>query len=206
MIREWWLVRHAPVDAKIIYGHLDLHANLSDTDRLDELAGLLPKDSVVVSSDLKRCRETARDILHRQRRPEFPLDERATLREQSFGQWEGKTYQEVETTDPESYSAFFENPAMCRPDRGESFLDILARVQHEIDHLQQSEEARHILIFTHAGVIRAILGLSLGLAPENMLSLAIDPLSLTHLTSFRRGEDVSWRVNFVNDLSRVTFP
>ncbi|MBO0332111.1 histidine phosphatase family protein [Sneathiella sp. CAU 1612] len=202
VIREWWLVRHAPVDAGIIYGHLDLEANFSDTGRLDELAHLLPKESTVISSDLRRCRETARHILQRQKRPGFPLYESAALREQCFGQWEGKTYQEVEATDPRCYSAFFKNPAMCKPEGGESFLDIIPRVQGEIDRLQQSENGRHLLLITHAGVIRAIVGLSLGLSPEKMLSLAIDPLSVTHLTSFRRGAETSWRVNFVNDLSR----
>lgn len=202
--REWWLVRHAPVEAAgMIYGHLDLDADFSDTGRLDDLAHFLPKEGTVVTSDLARCRDTARHILQRQQDVDPPLIERASLREQNFGRWEGKTYQEIEVADAEGYRAFFNDPVVCKPDGGESFQGLLDRVQGELEILSQSMEAQNLILVTHAGVIRAMVGLALGMAPEKMLSLVIDPLSLTHLTSFQSAEETSWRVNFVNDLNRL---
>ena len=204
--QDWWLVRHAPVNAGTIYGHLDLDADFSDTNRLDTLAQLLPKDGVVITSDLTRCRETARRILRQQMRAGYPIQERTALREQSFGLWEGKTYQEVAAADAERYRDFFENPATCKPEEGESFQDLLSRVQREVDTIQRSEETRNFVLVTHAGVIRAIVGLALSMMPEKTLSLAVDPLSLTHLTSFQRDGNTHWRVNFVNDLIRTQYP
>jgi alpha-ribazole phosphatase len=201
--REWWLVRHAPVNAGTIYGHLDLEADFSDSNRLEFLAQLLPSECTVITSDLIRCRETARRILERQKGRSALLHERAALREQSFGIWEGKTYHELEATDTERYRDYFKNPATCKPEGGESFQDLLDRVQGEIDTLLNKEEAQNLVLVTHAGVIRAIVGLALDLTPEKMLSFAVDPLSLTHLTSFGHGRKASWRVNFVNDLNRA---
>lgn len=203
--QEWWLIRHAPVNADMIYGHLDLDGDFSDTGRLDTLAQLLPKKSVVVTSDLARCRDTARHILDRQGCADMPVLERSTLREQSFGQWEGKTYQEVAAAEGEHYRDFFDHPATFRPEAGESFQDLLNRVQGEIDILKQSGETRNFVLVTHAGVIRAIVGLALSMIPEKMLSLAVDPLSLTHLTSFQSDGSTNWRVNFVNDLNRTQY-
>ena len=202
--QEWWLIRHAPVKPSgLIYGHLDLAADFSDTGRLDVLADLLPGEGTVVTSDLTRCRDTVRYILDRKKDASFPLIERAALREQNFGQWEGKSYREIETEDESRYRAFFSDPVNCKPDGGENFQDLLERAQGELDVLLQSIEEQNLIIVTHAGVIRAMVGLALGLTPEKMLSLAIDPLSLTHLTSFRRDAETSWRVNFVNDLNRA---
>ncbi|MZR29139.1 histidine phosphatase family protein [Sneathiella litorea] len=196
-------MRHAPVNAGKIYGHLDLSADFSDAARLDQLASLLPTDSAVITSDLARCRETARHILRKQGRAEHPIHERTMLREQNFGQWEGKTYQAVEAIDPITYQAFFDDPATGTPEGGESFVDLIRRIQGEVDDLRHFEKDQHLIVVTHAGVIRAIVGLALGMAPERMLSLSIDPLSVTHLTLFQNATKTSWRVNFVNDMNRV---
>ena len=203
-VREWWLVRHAPVKAKgLIYGHLDLEADFSDSNRLDALADFLPRGVAVLTSDLARCRDTALQVLGRQGCVKPSLIERSTLREQYFGCWEGKTYQEVEAEDEAHYRSFLESPAACAPDGGESFQELTKRVEAEMEALLQSVTAQNLILFTHAGVIRAMVGLALDITPEKMLSLAIDPLSLTHLTSFRKNSEISWRVHFVNDMPRV---
>ena len=198
--RQWWLVRHAPVAASgKIYGHLDLPANFSDTNRVAELASALSPDCFFISSDLARCRETARLILMRQNAQNISVRESYSLREQNFGLWEGKTHEEVEGIDPVYYEKFWQNPSKNRPEGGESFSDVVSRVRSEINSLQNMPDERDIVMVTHAGVIRATVGIALGIAPENMLALTVAPLSLTHLTSFWDGEETKWQVNFLNN-------
>lgn len=198
VIHEWWLVRHAPINTDKIYGHLDLEADFSDTQRLAEIARMLPEGSHFITSDLSRSIETARGL---QTHEKFAknLDIRAGLREQGFGAWEGRTHAEIEKSEPDAYRRFWADPAQAKTERGESFQDLIRRVDQEMKNLLQDMTSRQLVIVTHAGVIRAMVGRALGIAPQKMLALAIDPLSVTHLTSFSRGEEVSWRINFLND-------
>ncbi|MEX1035189.1 MAG: histidine phosphatase family protein [Sneathiella sp.] len=198
--RQWWLVRHAPVTSGKIYGHLDLPADFSDMVRIRELASSLSRDSVVISSDLARCRETAQHILMLQNTPDKPVQELSSLREQNFGMWEGKSHKEVEVSDPVYYEKFWQNPSMNKPESGESFFELVLRVRAEVKTLQGMSDERDIVMVTHAGVIRAVVGIALGITPEKMLALTVAPLSLTHLTSFSDGQVTNWQVNFLNDL------
>ncbi|WP_373087222.1 histidine phosphatase family protein [Sneathiella sp.] len=198
--RNWWLIRHAPVLSPTICGQSDLAADMSDRARLQALASLLPDGAEVFSSDLLRCRETAREIFsHRDGHADTPTL-LASLREQDFGDWEGRSHADVEREDPAGYRAFWENPAENRPAGGESFSQLVARVHPQIDALWQAATADNIIIVAHAGTIRAIVGLALGLTVDKMLALSVAPLSLTSLSSYRKGDDAgSWQVNYIND-------
>ena len=55
----WHWVRHGPTHQKIFVGWRDVAADLSAVDQIARLAAHLPKDAVVVSSDLIRCVTTA---------------------------------------------------------------------------------------------------------------------------------------------------
>tara|TARA_R110002110_G_scaffold34852_1_gene118199 strand:- start:1934 stop:2371 length:438 start_codon:yes stop_codon:yes gene_type:complete len=135
----------------------------------------------------------------RQNAQNISVRESYSLREQNFGLWEGKTHEEVEGIDPVYYEKFWQNPSKNRPEGGESFSDVVSRVRSEINSLQNMPDERDIVMVTHAGVIRATVGIALGIAPENMLALTVAPLSLTHLTSFWDGEETKWQVNFLNN-------
>ena len=197
--KNWWLVRHAPVASKTIYGHLDLQADFSDRRRLKELAAQLPDDGAFFSSDLIRCTETMRQVLALKATDGPRYVELPMLREQSFGNWEGRSYGEVERDDPKMYRSFWENPAANRPVGGESFSEMAARVQGTLAELLGANDDNNIVIVAHAGTIRAAVGLALGLEPQKMLSLSVAPLSLTRLTSFRKGTETSWQVSCIND-------
>ncbi|MFN4102671.1 MAG: histidine phosphatase family protein, partial [Pararhodobacter sp.] len=76
--------------------------------------------------------------------------------------------------------------ARHRPEGGESFLDMAARVQPLLDGLREDT-----LIVGHAGTVRAALALVVG---AQALSFSVAPLSLTILR--RAGDD--WAVEAVN--------
>ncbi|MCF8465773.1 MAG: histidine phosphatase family protein [Sneathiella sp.] len=204
--KNWWLVRHMPVASKTIYGHLDLPAAFSDRRRLKELAGQLPGDGSFFSSDLIRCTETMRQILAVMAIDDPRCIELPRLREQSFGNWEGRTYSEIERDDPKMYKSFWEDPAASRPVGGESFNEMVIRVQGTLAELLSAHNDNNIVIVAHAGTIRAAVGMALDLEPQKMLSLSVSPLSLTRLTSFSKGVETNWQVSCVNDCGASRLP
>jgi alpha-ribazole phosphatase len=175
---ELYLVRHGltlwNVQKKYL-GHTDLGLLENKKWQLDELRTELkqmPFDHVF-SSDLRRCQETITYIY-----PDSSFDLEPRLREINFGEWEGKTYDELKYEG--RYSGWLNNWEEAAPPNGETGIDFKARINSFLEDVLQkqgkqftSSENQHqsnkkkstniedkvkkILIVTHGGVIRHIL-------------------------------------------------
>jgi alpha-ribazole phosphatase len=196
--KNWWLVRHAPVSTKMLYGHLDVEADFSNDCKLALLADRLPSDGAVYTSDLQRCTQTAKRLQQSQGSMKNGYKALASLREQNFGLWEGCHYSDLEVSDPENYTAFWKDPAHNSPPCGESFADLAIRVQMQIESILLQEKAEDLTLVVHAGTIRGILGMALQLEPQKMLAFSIAPLSLTRLSSYTSNGDTTWQVDYIN--------
>lgn len=187
---QFYFVRHGPTHAKTMVGWSDLPADLSDTDALARLSDYLPADAVVVSSDLIRAAHTA-DALgdHRPRLPHDPA-----LRELHFGEWELRTFTEIEAEDPERISAFWQEPGAVRAPGGESWSEMRARVDPIIDVLGATHAARPVIVVCHFGVILGQLERALQIDTTEVFGQRIDNLSVTEL----RITNGAWAVGAVN--------
>ncbi len=191
-----WLLRHAPVNASYIYGQQNLEADLDQPDIFRWLEKQLPKDLNVISSDLKRCIETAKKL----GRHSSILS--SAIREQHFGSWQGLTYDEARDQNPNLYDAFWEAPAEAAPPEGESFQELCDRVRGFLDALLEAEENQDdILLVTHAGVIRAILAQYLHIPLERALSLQVAPLSVSRVTLYITEGEPSVQVDWINRIA-----
>lgn len=208
-VTRWWWVRHAPVPSVVgtIYGGNDVPCDVSDRESFRHLASALPQDALWLSSHLSRTHKTAEAIRQEAAgldpAPAFPdpvAEEH--LGEQSFGDWQGHTWDEMETMDPAGFAKFWETPARSRPPGGESFADLVARVSGVIDRYTESHAGRDIVAVTHGGTIRAAMAHSLGLEPEGAMSFTISTLSVTCLEhvagGLLRGKGGAWRIVRVN--------
>ncbi|SFA41261.1 alpha-ribazole phosphatase [Anoxybacillus pushchinoensis] len=104
---------------------------------------------VVITSDLLRCRQTAHLLF-----PHALIECSYRWRELNFGDFEGKTYAELQTV--ESYRRWIDDPIHHSPPNGESFRHFQGRIERAIDDLI-SRSASHIVVVTHGGVIRYLL-------------------------------------------------
>ena len=193
---RWWWVRHGPVNNPEgqIYGRADPAANLSDEARLRALAGQLPDAAVWVTTTLRRARDTACWLAGRvPGTPTVRQDDR--FREQSFGDWEGATWESIPA---EESAGYWRDPVTSVPPGGESFADVIERVASAIDHLNGAGAGGDIVVVAHAGAIRAALVHALACPPEGGLAFQLAPLSLTRLDAIRRDGKVWWRVGGVN--------
>ena len=206
-VTRWWWVRHAPVTEleDRLYGQIDVACDTSDRERLAALAALLPAEAVWVTSHLKRTIETARALREAGAEASAPIVER-DLAEQSFGRWQGLTWDEMEAAEPEAFAAFWKEPGSNAPPGGESFADVMTRCRRVIERLTGEHPGRDIVAVAHGGSIRAAVTVAFGLPPVRGLTITIDTLSLTRVEHVEwgllRGRGGVWRVVGLNVPSR----
>ena len=152
----WWWVRHGPTHEKTFVGWRDVPADLSDTAALARLSAYLPDAAVVIASTLIRASATA-DALQgpRQRLPDTP-----DLREFSFGDWDGESFDAVAKTHPTLSRAYWDAPGDTRPPGGESWNQAAARAAPIVDQMNAEHAGGHIIAVAHIGIIMTQIGIS----------------------------------------------
>lgn len=125
---------------------------------------------VMLSSDLKRAAETA-NIINRSPR-EIMVDKR--LRELNFGQWEGKSYEEIATEYTEHWNLWIEDFENATPTEGESFVTMYNRICEYMDEVLNLYKDKSIVIVSHNGSLRIIVAYLLGLPLEKIWSFNFD--------------------------------
>ena len=189
MSRFFW-IRHGPTHARTMVGWSDLPADLSDSARLSRLSLALPRDAIVISSDLLRASATADAIAAgRDRLPHDP-----DLREIHFGEWELARFDEVE--DQARLRAYWDNPGDISPPGGESWHEVSARVDRAVARLMADHPGRDIVAVAHFGVILTQLQKALRIGAYEAFSHRIDNLSLTELHHVENAWHAQ-RINFL---------
>ncbi|MDH3250507.1 MAG: histidine phosphatase family protein [Acidimicrobiia bacterium] len=152
------LVRHARSEANaagIWQGQGD--AVLAEEGRLQARA-LAPRLArrefdVVISSDLSRTQETAELA----GRPPDRLEK--SWREMDLGAWEGRTFAEVAERHPDLLEAIRRGEAVSFGETGETIAEFEERVLDAFERLVDELGGEgHAVVFTHGGVIDAIVG------------------------------------------------
>ena len=182
-----WLVRHGPTHAKSMVGWSDIPADLSDTAAIARLRAHLP-DAPVVSSDLSRAVATADALSPATRLPHDP-----GLREINFGDWELKTFAEVEAADPQTIRAYWETPGDIAPPGGESWNAVRARVSGAIDRYLERGYA-DLIVVAHFGAILTQVQRAKDVSSYEAFGHRINNLSTTDL-AYDNGQ---WQVGAIN--------
>jgi broad specificity phosphatase PhoE len=171
-------------------GWSDLPADLSDRAALSRLEGFLPKDALVISSDLSRAVETANAVQGARQR----LSHDPGLREMNFGAWELLRFDEVE--DQETYRAFWERPGDVRPPKGESWHELEHRVSTAVDAALLAHPEKDLVVVAHFGAILTQLQRSERLTPYEAFAHRIDNLSVTEIEITAAG----WATKHINHI------
>jgi alpha-ribazole phosphatase len=108
----------------------------------------------VVTSDSERTRLTAQAIALNHG---IPLYEDIDLRELSFGEWEGYTYDEVLARDPNLASLWRTDPTEYAPPGGETVAQLRDRCAQALHRWQTQYPEASVLWVTHGGLIGVLL-------------------------------------------------
>ncbi|PPK47000.1 histidine phosphatase family protein [Clostridium algidicarnis] len=107
----------------------------------------------IYSSPLGRALDTAKYI-RQDDNTKIILDD--SLKELNLGLWEGMTHEEIKEKYPIQYNNFREHPESFESQGGESFLELIKRVEKGLNNIIKDENHENILIVTHTCVIKAI--------------------------------------------------
>jgi len=121
----------------------------------------------VVTSPMLRCIHFARELADRYG---IPLHKDERLRELNFGEWEGRTAENVMASDGERLSRFWADPVNNTPPGGEQVVDFNRRVIESWHHWQQELAGQHVLIVCHGGTIRMIVADTMNIPLEHAFS------------------------------------
>lgn len=174
----WHWVRHGPTHQKTFVGWRDVPADLSATDQIERLSQHLPKDALVVSSDLTRCVTTADAIASERKR----LAHNPHLRELHFGTWDGVHFSNIAEKHETLSRAYWETPGPHAPPGGESWDEAAYRVHTATQHLSRMYAGKHIIAVAHFGVILTQVQMALDVPAADVLAHKIDNLSVTDIT------------------------
>ncbi|MGH9907426.1 MAG: histidine phosphatase family protein, partial [Pyrinomonadaceae bacterium] len=171
-----YLIRHGEVEGSCsgrVLGWTDTPLSETGVEQAHELRDSFAslKLSAVYSSDLQRARKTAETIAE-----SHSLEVRATAswREINMGDWEECAISSLHERVPKMVTQLFEDPASFQYPSGESFKDFISRIKRSMDQLLCSHDAGVIVLVTHGGVCRAIIGEALGIPMKNWLRLSQD--------------------------------
>ena len=152
------LIRHGAIDETLSGKYIGTtDVPLSDKGKM-ELKKLdyeyrYPGTQVVFTSPLKRCTETCK-ILY----PELNPLSIANLSECNFGEWEGKTAEELKS-DPD-FEKWLAGDNSVKPPRGESNADFTRRIcrmfESIVEGLMKTGTTESVIV-THGGVIMTLL-------------------------------------------------
>ena len=172
-----YLVRHGQVrafDRYPIFGHTDVDITKVGRSQMERLADRLSLTDIkaIYCSDLKRSLFGAEII---SRNHDVPLISLSTLREMSFGDWEGLTLEEVCHRFPEEIKKRQEDLLHFRPSGdSESVATFSKRILSCLSQILAEQKGQDILIVAHGAVNRIILCQALQLDFSHMFRLQQD--------------------------------
>jgi alpha-ribazole phosphatase len=153
---EILFVRHgATAMAGRFCGHSDPDLNSLGQAQVTNLVAQLSAQPLerIYSSDLKRAQTTAHAVADYHG---LAVETRPALREIHFGEWEGLSWEEIESRDPQYVAAWMAAFPQLPAPSGETFPAFEARVLREVTAFVD-RGAGPIAVVTHGGVIRVVL-------------------------------------------------
>ena len=178
-----YLIRHGEVEGanpRRYNGHIDVPLSGNGIAQIKRLAAFLSgkvarresgKLTAIYTSGLSRAVKTAEIIAE-----PFGLEPVVVdgLKERSFGEWEGMSFDEVDEKWPEAFQAWADDPLSFSPIGGESTLETRDRVIPVFNKIAADHKGEEIAIVSHGGVTRVILCEMLGIPLENIFRIEQD--------------------------------
>lgn len=192
------LLRHGePEGSHGFRGHSDFVLTPTGWQQLREATAIRPAPwQSIVTSPLKRCADFAHEIA-----AELGLTAcvEPDLREMSFGDWEGVSFDVVRERWPDLLKGFSRDPSTATPPNGESLQQLSERVLPVWDSIVERHRGQHVLVVAHGGVNRVILGRTLAMASSALTRIQVPYAGLSRVQIFHHEKHPPWtQLMFMN--------
>jgi broad specificity phosphatase PhoE len=142
------------------------------------------KWDAVITSPARRCHDFARLLAQRLN---CPFHVEPLFGEMDFGRWTGKTQDQIWEQDAELMQQLWYQPRRFIAPDGEAMEDFINRVHYAWDAVQTQYAGQHVLILTHAGVIRVTLARVLDILYQKSLRFEVGYAQVTRVRVYPDG-------------------
>jgi alpha-ribazole phosphatase/probable phosphoglycerate mutase len=185
-----YLIRHGETEgaeSRRYKGHIDVPLSENGIQQIKRVAdfivgagpcacpgqpqGVVPTDKMLTAvycSDLSRAIKSAEIIAGPHGLKPIVVED---LKERSFGEWEGMTFDEIKEKWPDAFNAWAANPLKFSPMGGESTIEVRDRVRKTFGEIVERHKEQDIAVVSHGGVIRVLLCELLGMPLENIFRI-----------------------------------
>jgi probable phosphoglycerate mutase len=148
-------IRHGETEWNVdtrIQGHLDIPLSATGRWQAERLSNALSDEPLkaIYTSDLTRAWETAQYVA---RSHVIKVTPEEGLRERHFGDFEGKTFAEIEATLPEQSLRWRKRDPYFAPAGGETLVALRTRVLEAASRLAARHPGEQIALVGHGGVM-----------------------------------------------------
>jgi alpha-ribazole phosphatase/probable phosphoglycerate mutase len=173
------IIRHGePVGGRKYRGQLDDPLSETGWMQMRTAVGRQRPWQQIVTSTLSRCAAFAEEL---SQSAALPLDYEARFKEIGFGEWEGRTAEELKRVDADAFERFYRDPIAHRPAGAEPLHEFRDRVIEGWELLLNAHAGKHVLVVGHAGVIRMIIRHVLEMPLERMFRIHVANASITRI-------------------------
>jgi len=188
MAKELVFIRHSSlaIPRGVCYGFSNIDVSFNFFKEGENLQSNLNgfKPDLVLSSPLQRCVKLAVHVFDNQ------LEINQNLKEVNYGDWEGKSWQEINI---EQGNLWMYQNINNQPPNGESFAELKKRVVNELENIVNRSEEK-IAIVCHGGVIRSVLSHFLNTPLESTRAFHIHYTGFVRFINTKEG----WRLSELN--------
>ena len=200
-----FLVRHGAIENGFYHGkaripfpesRLQLPLSPDSHQKLNAAAAQLPPAPARLawfSSHVPRARQSAELLVesYRNLSPTLIIDPTITIldggQEQNFGDWNGKTWSQIEEESPDIYESFWRDAWTTAPPGGECLQSCSDRIRGWFEQIHQvcsQTPLDGVVMISHAGVIRILVTFLQQLPPRDALTMTLElpHWSVTKLT------------------------
>lgn len=190
------LLRHGlPEGGEIFRGSTDVALSDKGFEQMLAAEDKLADRDIIITSPLQRCRSFAEQLSQRSQKQ---VVQDASLREVSFGDWDGMSFDDVKSQYAEKYMQYWQDPINNSPPNAEPIPEFSQRISHAIEALAVQHKGKKLLLVTHGGVIRAALSYALGNELNAMMRYEVPYASISQIKIYHDSEGLFPQLVFHN--------
>lgn len=148
---------------------------------------------LIITSPLRRCQAFA-SILSKQQASKLQIN--PSFQEMNFGTWEGKTAEEITRANSDALVNFYTDPDSNPPLDSEKLSVFRERIRSGWNQTVREHPDKHLLIITHAGVIRMLFSIIMEIPLCNTFRIQIAHASMTRFQCIQSKTEKHYQLVF----------